>query len=421
MVQTTSNNGRPSLSDVAVTAIIGRLCESSAAASQPLSLPLSLYQDGRQPDPSAVGDYLRKLLQHPGSFLERYGALLLPGEWQLFLPLRADYEVDHYLSQYEEQQAWLLDPRHLPAHIKNRRLAYMQRLQAGKEYFSDEAMQLRAPLLYQQQISQAGSGPAGPPGGGCPQQQESEPEEPPAGGRGTQLSDWLMRCAQKAEVTRLTKEQQAEEDAQMSEEEEEGSEAGDEADQSGDMEDTGSGHLHSSQAAAGDSQDEQPVSPATGSALSAPASSRKEDTSCGSSGGGVHGQSSAPGVQALQAAAPQAGLHRPTGGPCVGAEAGTKCSSDTPAASPAGHPRRDISVPASETSSGRRQAVARPVSVGDIVQQRREFVMEMESRFLTGADAAFVDYAAIDSDSTLDNDWLDQAGRDAEEKYFDDD
>ncbi|MEW5319412.1 MAG: hypothetical protein WDW38_010566 [Sanguina aurantia] len=130
--------------------------------------------------------------------------------------------------------------RHLPAHIKNRRLAYMQRLQAGKEYFSDEAMQLRAPLLYQQQISQAGSGPAGPPGGGCPQQQESEPEEPPAGGRGTQLSDWLMRCAQKAEVTRLTKEQQAVEDAQMSEEEEEGSEAGDEVDQSGDMEETGS-------------------------------------------------------------------------------------------------------------------------------------------------------------------------------------
>lgn len=37
-----------------------------------------------------------------------------------------------------------------------------------------------------------------------------------SGARGTQLSDWLMRCAQKAEVTRLTKEQQAVEDAQVS-------------------------------------------------------------------------------------------------------------------------------------------------------------------------------------------------------------
>lgn len=87
MVQTTSNNGRPALSDMAVTAIIGRLCGSSSGATQiPLSLPLSLYQDGRQPEPSAVGDYLKKLLRNPGSFLERYVLLVrLHHSWTMFI------------------------------------------------------------------------------------------------------------------------------------------------------------------------------------------------------------------------------------------------------------------------------------------------------------------------------------------------
>lgn len=43
----------------------------------------------------------------------------------------------------------------------------------------------------------------------------------------------------------------------------------------------------------------------------------------------------------------------------------------------------------------------------------------MESRFLAGEDAAFVDYASIDTNAQLDDHWLEQRGRDAEDAYFD--
>ncbi|EFN51988.1 hypothetical protein CHLNCDRAFT_139497 [Chlorella variabilis] len=47
------------------------------------------------------------------------------------------------------------------------------------------------------------------------------------------------------------------------------------------------------------------------------------------------------------------------------------------------------------------------------------FLDIMQQRFLAGRDAG-VDYAAIDADAELDEDWAEQAGRDAEDKYFDD-
>jgi len=44
----------------------------------------------------------------------------------------------------------------------------------------------------------------------------------------------------------------------------------------------------------------------------------------------------------------------------------------------------------------------------------------MEVRFLSGGDPD-VDYAAIDADHLLDDFWLDQQGRDAEDAWFDGD
>jgi hypothetical protein len=44
----------------------------------------------------------------------------------------------------------------------------------------------------------------------------------------------------------------------------------------------------------------------------------------------------------------------------------------------------------------------------------------MKERFLRGEEAG-VDYPAIDADASLDEDWAEQAGRDAEERYFDED
>ena len=43
-------------------------------------------------------------------------------------------------------------------------------------------------------------------------------------------------------------------------------------------------------------------------------------------------------------------------------------------------------------------------------------VQEMQSQFLQGRDAE-VDYRAIDANGELDNDWIEQAGRDAQERW----
>ena len=46
---------------------------------------------------------------------------------------------------------------------------------------------------------------------------------------------------------------------------------------------------------------------------------------------------------------------------------------------------------------------------------------EMEARFLAGEDSEFVDYADIDADRQLDDHWIEQQGRDAEDAYFNED
>lgn len=47
------------------------------------------------------------------------------------------------------------------------------------------------------------------------------------------------------------------------------------------------------------------------------------------------------------------------------------------------------------------------------------FRSEMQARFLAGEDVGFVDYATIDADTTLDDDWAAVANQDAQEQYFD--
>jgi hypothetical protein len=57
----------------------------------------------------------------------------------------------------------------------------------------------------------------------------------------------------------------------------------------------------------------------------------------------------------------------------------------------------------------------------DPVEDRKKLlnlIKEMESRFLEGLEEDF-DYEQIDEDEELDNDWLEQRGRDEEDAYFD--
>jgi hypothetical protein len=56
-----------------------------------------------------------------------------------------------------------------------------------------------------------------------------------------------------------------------------------------------------------------------------------------------------------------------------------------------------------------------------MARRRQEFLVDMQRRFLSGADSD-TDYAAIDADAlggpSLDDDWLQQQAQDAEDAYF---
>ena len=111
--------------------------------------------------------------------MQRYGVLLSAEELGSFEPLRQDYEVDFYLKQAEAalgqstqqqqqqqqqqhegqslpglQQAAAAGPKQgqLSSTVKNRRLAFMRRLEQQGEYFSEQAMRERQPLMWQEYI-----------------------------------------------------------------------------------------------------------------------------------------------------------------------------------------------------------------------------------------------------------------------------
>jgi hypothetical protein len=56
---------------------------------------------------------------------------------------------------------------------------------------------------------------------------------------------------------------------------------------------------------------------------------------------------------------------------------------------------------------------------GQQLQNSEDFLALMHQRFLAGDDKEYVDYAAIDKNAALDDDWAAQAEDDAQEKYFD--
>lgn len=59
-------------------------------------------------------------------------------------------------------------------------------------------------------------------------------------------------------------------------------------------------------------------------------------------------------------------------------------------------------------------------SNAEVRLQVAAFEAFMRQRFLAGGDAEFVDYAAIDADTALDEFWAREEALDAQEKYFDD-
>uniref|UniRef100_A0A8C6W1V0 Coiled-coil domain containing 97 n=1 Tax=Nannospalax galili TaxID=1026970 RepID=A0A8C6W1V0_NANGA len=164
--------------------------------------------------------------EKPLVFLERFRTGLREEHLVCFGHLRGDHRADFYCAEVARQGT--ARPRTLRTRLRNRRYAALRELIQGGEYFSDEQMRFRAPLLYEQYIGQyltqeelsARTPAPQPPRPGSP----STPACP--------LSDLLLQSYQERELQQRLLQQQEEEEACLEEEEEE--EDGNEQDQKSD-------------------------------------------------------------------------------------------------------------------------------------------------------------------------------------------
>ncbi|KAM5295948.1 coiled-coil domain-containing protein 97 [Glossophaga mutica] len=152
--------------------------------------------------------------EKPLVFLERFRTGLREEHLTCFDHLRGDHRADFYCAEVARQGT--ARPRTLRTRLRNRRYAALRELIQGGEYFSDEQMRFRAPLLYEQYIGQY-----------LTQEELSarapSHQPPKPGSHGTPacpLSDLLLQSYQERELRQRLLQQQEEEEACLEEEEE---------------------------------------------------------------------------------------------------------------------------------------------------------------------------------------------------------
>lgn len=87
--------------------------------------------------------------ERPSTFLERYGKFLAKSDLAYFERFRGDYATDFHLEQVEKR---LAKANAESTRVKNRRYEAMRRLVARGEYFSDDEMKKRDPMLYGEMV-----------------------------------------------------------------------------------------------------------------------------------------------------------------------------------------------------------------------------------------------------------------------------
>ncbi|XP_056262335.1 coiled-coil domain-containing protein 97 [Pseudoliparis swirei] len=95
-------------------------------------------------------ELLHQYRSRPLVFLERYHACLKPHDLSVFAHVSSDPRVLHY-SEVIQRRAAAFTNR---TRVRNQRYAALRALQKEGEYFSDEQMRIREPLLYEQYIAQ---------------------------------------------------------------------------------------------------------------------------------------------------------------------------------------------------------------------------------------------------------------------------
>ncbi|XP_077476106.1 coiled-coil domain-containing protein 97 [Stigmatopora argus] len=115
-------------------------------------IPVKSQQVG---DAELTSEECRKELLHqyrskPLVFLERYHGCLKPMHLQAFVHVSTDPRAQHYSEVIQKQVSVSTHKKQ----VRNQRYAALRDLQKGGQYFSDEQMRMREPLLYEQYIGQ---------------------------------------------------------------------------------------------------------------------------------------------------------------------------------------------------------------------------------------------------------------------------
>ncbi|XP_034394917.1 coiled-coil domain-containing protein 97 [Cyclopterus lumpus] len=120
-----------------------------------LAMSASLVKSQQKGDAELTLKQRREELLHqyrsrPLVFLERYHACLKPQNLSAFAHVSSDPRVLHYSDVIQRRAAAFTNR----TRVRNQRYAALRALQREGEYFSEEQMRIREPLLYEQYIGQ---------------------------------------------------------------------------------------------------------------------------------------------------------------------------------------------------------------------------------------------------------------------------
>lgn len=135
------------MKDAAADEIAARL-----SSLEDLYFPRAVQSTTASPDQrkSLLLDLLRR---DPAVFLERYGSQLSVDELLEFDALKHDYEVDWHLNNLRKKISPTSEElKSRSVAVRNRRLAYLNKLVTEGQYFSEDAMRDREPYLHHEYV-----------------------------------------------------------------------------------------------------------------------------------------------------------------------------------------------------------------------------------------------------------------------------
>mmetsp|Transcript_24396 Transcript_24396/g.40088 ORF Transcript_24396/g.40088 Transcript_24396/m.40088 type:complete len:391 (-) Transcript_24396:302-1474(-) len=340
------------------------------------------------------------LTNKPAIFLERYGRLLPPEQLNVFNS--DEYEIRYWINYYSSSPS----KRNVVA--KNRRYRRLQQLLSDGEYFSDEAMKERQPLLFEQFIGRYESKEATPFPADMPLSQRLLHD--------LDESELRRRIAQEQRVQRVELNESrrgADQDmiGSLTEEENEVEEEEEEEEEESDMI-IGAEIRRDGESETASLSTTQPTS----------VDGAKQEESSDSRTGGLQNRDTANSMGVQQRA--ESPVARGQWGEFSGSQDRRQQMQRILIESQARHQSRllqqqqedDVETQVGDEGSGTEVPI---LTQEEKNEERRVFMEIMKERFISGEDKDYVDYTEIDENEMMDD--LEQQQRDAEDSYFDED